>query len=109
MKGALQTMTLGSFRDEIDHIDDRIVDLLGRRLEIVRQVAEAKKVSATPVMQPERVVEVKRRCRMRGLAQNVRGEFIEQLYQLIIDEACRIEDEFVSDQREDARRTSDAP
>ncbi|WP_437804067.1 chorismate mutase [Sorangium sp. So ce693] len=88
-------MTLDGFRDQIDRIDDELVDLLGRRLNIVREVALAKKVSATPVMQPARVIEVKRRCRERGSHHQLRGEFIETIYQAIIDEACRIEDDLL--------------
>jgi chorismate mutase len=84
-------MSLGGFREQIDQIDDTIVDLLARRLDIVRLVARAKEASATPVMQPERVTEVKRRCRERAQRRNVRGDFVDVLYQLIIDEACRIE------------------
>jgi 4-amino-4-deoxychorismate mutase len=96
-------MTLGGFREQIDQIDDDIVDLLGRRLELVRQVARAKKATAIPVMQPERVLEVKRRCKERGAALNLRGEFVERLYQFIIDEACRVEDDFVGVVKEHAR------
>lgn len=102
-------MKLTDFRTQIDSIDDDIVDLLGRRLDIIRQVAQAKKTSDIPVMQPDRVNEVKRRCKERGQRNNVRGEFVETLYQLIIDEACHIEDDFVGNDREAFLQNSPLP
>jgi prephenate dehydrogenase/chorismate mutase len=92
--------TLSDFRSQIDDIDDDIVDLLGRRLEIVRQVAWTKKASNTSVMQMQRVDEVKLRCKVRGQRNNIRDKFIEKLYQLIIDEACYVEYDLVEDQQE---------
>lgn len=86
-------MALDNLRQRIDAIDDQLIDLLGARLNIVREVATYKKQNATPVMQPGRVEEVKARCRARAENFDVRGEFINTLYDLIIGEACRIEDE----------------
>ena len=90
--------TLADFRTAIDAIDDGIVDLLAKRLEIVWQVGHTKKATSTPVMQPNRVLEVKARCRARGARQGIRGDFVEALYQQIIDEACRMEYDFTEEQ-----------
>ncbi|MDE9535030.1 chorismate mutase [Xenorhabdus bovienii] len=87
--------TISEFRKQIDHIDDQIVELLGRRISIVRQVAKQKKTDTIPVMQHERVIEVKQRCSEKGLQYALRPEFVAQLYQSIIDEACRIEHDYI--------------
>lgn len=92
--------TLPEFRAAIDRIDDQLVDLLGERLNLIRQVAHAKQASATPVMQPNRVVEVVQRCKARGERWRIRGELIEQLYHLIIEEACHIEYDHLGGPRE---------
>ncbi len=89
-------MSLNNLRQRIDALDDEIVERLGARLNLVREVAVLKQQSATPVMQPGRVDEVKARCRARGAPLELRGEFVDALYDLIIGEACRIEYEVMS-------------
>lgn len=93
-------MTMADYRIQINNIDDNIVDLIGNRLQIVRHVAQTKKSSGIPVMQPNRVQEVKSRCRARASQNNVSEEFVDALYQMIIDEACRIEYEFMDASRD---------
>ncbi len=82
-----------NFREKIDAIDDNIIDLIGRRFELVRQVGLTKIKNNIPVMQSDRVNEVKQRCKARGQQHNIRKEFVENLYQLIINEACYLENE----------------
>ena len=93
-------MTIADFRVQIDDIDNHIVDLLGNRLEIVRKVAETKKSGGIAVIQPGRIQEVKSRCKARGSQHNIREEFVDALYQMIIDEACRIEYEYMDSKRD---------
>lgn len=87
---------LNTLRQRIDVLDDEIVERLGARLKLVREVAVTKQASATSVMQPGRVEEVKVRCRTHGARLALRGEFVDALYDLIIGEACRIEYEAMS-------------
>lgn len=90
--------TLLDFRRQIDDIDDSIIDLIGRRFYIVRQVASTKKKKNISVMQWDRVDQVKKRCRTRGQRHKICDGFIENLYQLIIDEACHIENELTENE-----------
>jgi chorismate mutase-like protein len=89
-KGAAMT-DLGSFRSEIDRIDDQIVDLLARRFAICREVAAFKRRHAIPVVLPDRIEQVKARCTSRAAAQAVDPDFARALYTLIIDQTCRTE------------------
>lgn len=91
---------LADFRQRIDHIDDQLVDLLGQRLGLIREVAQSKKDHQTAVMQPNRVVQVIERCKTRGRRHHIRESLIEQLYGLIIDEACQIEYDVIGGPRE---------
>lgn len=91
---------LGSQRARIDRIDDRLIDLLAQRLDIVREVANAKKGSATAVMQPDRVRQVVARCTARGAPLDVPAELIEQLYHAIIEQSCQIEYDVIGGPRE---------
>ena len=86
-----QTRDLVHFRTEIDQIDDQIVDLLARRFAICREVAAYKLRHDIPVVLPERIEQVKRRCVERAEAQAVDGAFTLALYTLIIDQTCETE------------------
>ena len=91
----MSTEHLAGFRDRLNGIDEQLISLLGERFEICREVADVKKEQGIPMMQSGRVDEVKARCKKLGEQQRVAPEFIEDLYTLIIGEACRLEDEII--------------
>jgi 4-amino-4-deoxychorismate mutase len=86
---------LSTFRKELDNLDEQLMTLLGRRFDICRQVAEYKAEMNIPMMQPARVVEVKQRAAKRAASIGVNEKFAVDLYDLIISEACRMEDEII--------------
>ncbi|MDY3113576.1 MAG: prephenate dehydratase [Helicobacter sp.] len=51
-------MDLTHFRAEIDNIDDTILELLERRMEIVKRIGKAKILSKSPIYRPEREKEI---------------------------------------------------
>lgn len=83
---------LTEFRKELNEIDASLIELLGRRFKIIRDVGIYKKEANIPMMQSKRVDEVKDRCARMGEEYDLDGDFIRNLYTLIIDEACRVED-----------------
>ena len=87
------------WRAELDTLDDQIVSLFSRRFAICREVAVYKKSTGIPMMRTARVQEVKQRAAERGRASGLREVFVTALYDLIIDEACQIEDEIIDGQR----------
>ena len=87
------------WRAELDTLDDQIVSLFSRRFAICREVADYKKEAGIPMMQSARVQEVKQRAAERGRARGLREAFVTALYDLIIDEACQLEDEIIDGQR----------
>lgn len=86
---------LKSQRIEIDRIDDEIMHLLGKRYDIVREVAKIKHANNLPAILPDRVEEVKDRNAETGKKYNLNPEFIKDLFQSMIDEACRMEDKIM--------------
>jgi chorismate mutase len=90
MSGKLQ-----QFRRELDELDDRLLDLLSRRLAICREVAVYKAEAGIPMMQEPRVAEVKARAAAGGHGKGLREEFVLAIYELVIAEACRVEDEII--------------
>lgn len=87
----------------MDALDDQIVSLFSRRFAICREVAAYKKETGIPMMQTGRVIEVKKRASEKGRARGLREVFVTALYDLIIDEACELEDEIIDGHKEAQR------
>lgn len=83
------------YRGALNRIDGEIIALLGERYAVCRDVAAYKKANGIPMMQPQRVEEVKERCARLASERGVNRDFARQLYTLIIDEACRMEDDII--------------
>jgi chorismate mutase len=88
---------MAGFRSELNAVDAEIVRLLGQRYGICRAVAHYKRQNGIPMMQPGRVAEVKERCAQLARENGIDPDFARRLYGMIIDEACRLEDEIIED------------
>ena len=86
---------LGAFRERLDPIDEEIARLLGERFQICREVAEYKSEHGIPMMQPERVAEVRARYLARGADANLPADFTGDLFELLIGATCKLEDELM--------------
>ena len=86
---------LKDFRLEITAIDRQIVELLGRRYKISREVAEYKNQHDIPMMQSAQVSHVIETTAKLAEAENIAPEFIRELFKMIIDESCRIQDDII--------------
>ena len=90
-----RSVELLAFRNRLNNIDASLVAMLGERYDICRAVAHHKRTANIPMMQNARVDEVKERCAEMGESHDVDPQFIRELYTLIINESCRIEDEII--------------
>ena len=86
---------LEPFRKRLDEIDDSIAKLLGERLQICREVAVYKSEHEIPMMQPQRVKEVRERYLARGAEHDLPEQFSSDLFDLLIATTCRVEDELM--------------
>jgi 4-amino-4-deoxychorismate mutase len=86
---------LQRFRERLDPIDEAIARLLGERFQICREVAHHKSAHGIPMMQPERVAEVRQRYLARGAAAGLPEEFTAELFELLIGATCKLEDELM--------------
>ena len=86
---------LEPFRRRLDRLDDEIARLLGERFDICRQVAVHKSAHGIPMMQPDRVNEVRERYLARGAAAHLPAEFSADLFDLLIAATCKAEDELM--------------
>lgn len=85
-------MDMKKFRTEIDIIDEKIVNLLSKRFDICRRIAIYKSQTGIPIMQPQRIEEIKHRCGILGAKYGVDQGFLKELYDVIIAEGCNLED-----------------
>ena len=87
---------LGNFRERIDEIDEKIVRLINERLGICKAVAKYKSEHNIPMMQPERVKEVMVKRRKLADELSINPDLVENIYRLIVEEACLLEDEIIN-------------
>jgi chorismate mutase-like protein len=87
---------LEPFRKQINDIDGQITSLLAQRFKVCAEVALYKKKHNIPMMQPDRVETVKKRCAELGVEKGLRAEFVREVYSRIIQEACDLEDEIIA-------------
>lgn len=99
--------TLENYRSQIDALDAQLIRTLGARFEICRQIAEFKKEQFIPMMQSGRVEEVKRRCAELGQQYGVNPDLVVQMYGLIINESCRVEDAIIGVETESVMQRND--
>ena len=88
---------LEPFRRRLDFLDGEIARLLGERFEVCRQVAYHKREHDIPMMQPERVIEVRKRYLARGEEVNLPAAFTAALFELLIEATCAMEDELIAE------------
>lgn len=93
---------LKPYRRRIDALDDQIIDLMARRLEIIDEVAQLKAERDIPAVLEDRVNEVVERCAARAGSQGMDPELARRIYTVIVAWCCEYEDDFI-------RRTDDEP
>jgi chorismate mutase len=87
---------LAPYRARLDEIDAQLVDLLGERFQICREVAVHKAENEVPMMQPGRVEIVRARYLQHGAEVDLPEDFTAAFFDLMIDATCRAEDELMA-------------
>jgi 4-amino-4-deoxychorismate mutase len=86
---------LAPFRARLDQIDAQLVELLGERFQICREVAVHKAENEIAMMQPGRVQIVRARYLQHGAEVDLPADFTAAFFDLMIDATCRAEDELM--------------
>src|SRR6201985_2345777 len=86
---------LAPFRARLDQIDAQLVELLGERFQICREVAVHKAENEIDMMQPGRVEIVRARYLQHGAEVDLPADFTAGFFDLMIDATCRAEDELM--------------
>ena len=90
-----ETKTLmAPYRERIDALDTQIVALLGKRFDVIREVAAFKAQHGIHPIQPARIEEVVQRARAQAQKSGANPDLIEKLYRVIIQTACDEEEHY---------------
>lgn len=81
-----------SLRRELDAVDGRLRECIRERIDVCSRVAEVKRDFDIPMMQPGRVGVVQESARAYAREHGLSEDFLSAVYELLIAEACRVED-----------------
>ena len=84
---AFATDTLSTLRCQIDEIDSRLVDLLGKRMRISREIGQYKKAHGMGIVQSNRFNEIlEKRC-AQGATQGIDSACVKSIFEAIHQES----------------------
>ncbi|KIS03667.1 chorismate mutase [Paucilactobacillus wasatchensis] len=86
---------MDELRAQINECDDQIMQALDHRFQIVRQVSRYKRDHQMPVRQNKRMEALVARLSQQYGGQNISAEFVEQLYQVIMEHAIDLEEQTI--------------
>ncbi len=78
-----------ALRHQLDELDAQILDAVAARMAIVRKIAAIQKAHGVAVFQPDRWKATLEKYRSTGHARGLPPEFLENLYELLHEEALR--------------------
>jgi isochorismate pyruvate lyase len=90
---------LTPYRARIDVLDAKIVALLGERFDVIREVAVLKAVHGIAPILPDRVEQVVQHAREKAEKAGIDPNLVERIYRIIIDTACKEEEEYAKAQQ----------
>jgi 4-amino-4-deoxychorismate mutase len=88
---------LDSLRARLDALDRVLLDTVRDRVRCCVRIAGVKRRHGVPMMQPQRIALVQERAASYAAEHGLDAAFLHRLYDLIIDETCRVEDLVIAD------------
>jgi chorismate mutase len=88
---------LERLRAQLDALDRVLLDAVRDRIRCCVLIADVKRRHDVPMMQPHRIGIVQQRAASYAAEHGIDAKFLQRLYDLIIDETCRVEDLVIAD------------
>lgn len=85
-----------SIRRHIDRIDTVIITALAERMSLIPDIAEYKKKNEIPIFDEKRETEIMAGLKKVARLQGLDGEFVEEVFLSIFNEAKRIQNEIIN-------------
>ena len=95
---------LERLRAKLGDIDAALLEQLKRRVDCCIEIARVKKAHNLPMMQPHRIGIVHERAARFARERGVDPDFVRRVYDTIIEETCRIEDQAMGNATGDIAR-----
>jgi chorismate mutase len=83
---------LETLRAQLDALDQVLLDTVRDRIRCCVRIAVVKRRQSVPMMQPHRIAIVQQRAASYAAEHGIDAKFLQRLYDLIVDETCRVED-----------------
>lgn len=75
------------YRKKIDEIDQKIITLLGERMDLAKKIGKFKKEAGMPVEDVNRENKLKDELKKLAKQNNLSDKFVDRLYDVVLDEA----------------------
>ncbi|MFC1619917.1 bifunctional 3-deoxy-7-phosphoheptulonate synthase/chorismate mutase [Candidatus Neomarinimicrobiota bacterium] len=75
---------LPELRDEIDHLDEKLLELLAERNQVVKQITDVKADRKLPLLDPERETEMFKRFTKRGKAMGLSTRSVQDFFRTLL-------------------------
>jgi chorismate mutase-like protein len=95
--GAEGVEDLERLRAQLDALDRVLLDTVRDRIRCCVRIADVKRRHRVPMMQPHRIEIVQERAAAYAAEHGIDATFLRRLYDLIVDETCRVEDLVIAD------------
>ena len=82
---------LDNLRKNIDNIDEQLVELITKRIEIVKKIGEFKKQNNLPIVDKNRFENVLEKVEKTAIQQGLSPDFVKELYEVIHKYSCEVE------------------
>ena len=91
------TGELERLRAQLDALDEVLLDTVRDRIRCCVRIADVKRRHRVPMMQPQRIALVQQRAASYAAEYGIDAKFLQRLYDLIVEETCRVEDLVIAD------------
>jgi chorismate mutase len=88
---------LERLRAQLDALDQVLLDTVRDRIRCCVRIAAVKRRDGVPMMQPHRIAIVQQRAASYAAEHGIDAGFLHRLYELMIEETCRVEDLVIAD------------
>jgi chorismate mutase-like protein len=88
---------LDRLRAQLDALDQVLLDTVRDRIRCCVRIADVKRRHGVPMMQPHRIEIVQQRAAAYAAEHGIDATFLQRLYDLMIEETCRVEDLVIAD------------
>jgi len=91
--------SLEALREEINRIDEDIIGLLSRRMEVVKKIAALKKIKGIPVEDRDRERSLFLKLEREARRNNINEEFVSEVFGVIVSHSKILQSKILEEQK----------